>query len=110
MENSSTRISDAEFNLDTSNFEETIRKADELADKMCDLHNELDELKNNLMFTWAGKGRNTFEKKYRVLTQQFGDLKDDLREIAEGLRAMEEDYIQADTDLAKTLDGVDSRY
>ena len=103
-------VSSEEFSFDTSKFDAFIEKARSLADKMGDLKNELDELKNNLMFSWAGKGRNTFEKKYRLLSQQFGDLKDDLRQISEDLLYMEEQYIQADTDLSKTLDGKDSRY
>lgn len=110
MSNGGGRISADEFSLDTSNFADVISKADSLADKMAELKNDLDNLKNNLMFTWAGKGRNTFEKKYRLLSQQFGDLKEDLREIAEGLKEMEQDYIQADTDLAKSLDGTSKRY
>lgn len=110
MSNSITKVSSEEFSLDTSNFASVISKADSLADKMATLKNDLDGLKNDLMFSWAGKGRNTFEKKYRLLSQQFGDLKEDLREIAEGLKNMEQEYIQADVDLSKALDGVDSRY
>lgn len=105
-----TPVSNEEFSLDTSNFQTVIEKSKNLANKMGDLKNELDGLKNNLMFSWAGKGRNTFEKKYRLLSQQFGDLKDDLMEISESLLSMQEQYIQADTDLAKALDGKDSRY
>ncbi len=105
-----TRVSNEEFNLDTSNFDTVIGKSKSLANKMGDLKNELDGLKNNLMFTWAGKGRNTFEKKYNLLSQQFGDLKDDLMEISESLLSMQEQYIQRDTDLSKSLEGVDSRY
>lgn len=105
-----TPVSAEEFSLDTSNFDSVISKARSLANKMGDLKNELDGLKNDLMFTWAGKGRNTFEKKYRLLSQQFGDLKDDLHQIAEDLLATQEEYIQADTDLSKALDGQDSRY
>lgn len=104
------RVSNEEFSLDTSNFDAVIEKSKNLANMMGDLKNELDGLKNNLMFSWSGKGRNTFEKKYRLLSQQFGDLKDDLMEISESLLSMEEQYIQADTDLAKALDGKDSRY
>ena len=37
------------------------------------------------MFSWAGAGRDMFEKKYRVLSQQFGDLSDDLRDISESI-------------------------
>lgn len=98
------------FSLDTSNFDAVIEKARTLAEKMATLRNEMDGLKSNLMFSWAGNGRNTFEKKYRLFSQQFGDLKDDLYEIAESLLEIEEKYIQADTDAAKALDGKTSRY
>ena len=98
------------FSLDTSNFDEVITKARTLAEKMGELKNDMDGLKSNLMFTWAGKGRNTFEKKYRLLSQQFGDLKDDLFEISESLLEIQEKYIQADTDAAKALDGKTSGY
>ena len=98
------------FSLDTSNFDAVIEKARTLADKLATLRNEMDGLKSNLMFSWAGNGRNTFEKKYRLFSQQFGDLKDDLFEIAESLLEIEEKYIQADTDAAKALDGKTSRY
>ncbi len=98
------------FSLDTSNFDDVIEKAKKLAETMGTLKNEMDGLKSNLMFSWAGKGRNTFEKKYRLLSQQFGDLKDDLYEISESLLEIEEKYIQADTNAAKALDGKTSRY
>ena len=62
------------------------------------------------MFTRAGHRTNTKGKKYRLLRKQNGDLRDEVREISQGLIEMEEAYIQADTDLAKALDGKDSRY
>ena len=98
------------FSLDTSNFDAVIEKARRLAGEMANLRNEMDSLKSELMFSWAGNGRNTFEKKYRLFSQQFGDLKDDLYEIAESLLEIEEKYIQADTNAAKALDGKTSRY
>lgn len=104
-----TRVSNAEFNLDTSSFDNIINSCKNLASTMGDLRSDLDNLKNELMFTWAGKGRDTFEKKYRLLSQQFQDLKDDLYDVSESLLKIEEQYIQADTDLAKALDGVDNR-
>lgn len=110
MSTNDTRVSAEEFSLDTSGFASVISIADSLADKMGALKNDLDNLKNNLMFTWSGKGRNTFEKKYRLLSQQFGDLKEDLRDIAEGLKEMEQKYIQDDIDQAKALDGKSNRY
>lgn len=110
MTNLDKRVSDKEFELDTSSFDMVINSCKSLADKMSGLKNDLDDMRNELMFSWAGEGRNTFEKKYRILSQQFKDIKDDLYDISENLLSMEEQYIQADTDLAKALDGKDTRY
>lgn len=105
-----TRVSDEEFRLDTASFDEAAKLCKTLAEKMGNLKNDMDGMKANLMFSWAGAGRNMFEKKYRVLSQQFGDLSDDLRDISESIYDMEQEYIQADTDLAKALEGKDSRF
>lgn len=101
---------DSEFYLDTSNFDEVIRKCNTLADTMANLKNNMDSQEQELLSSWAGDGRNTFEKKYRILSQQFGDLEDDLRDTSERLLKDEESYIQADTDAAKALDGVTRRW
>ena len=103
------RVSDEQFSLDTSSFDEAAKKCKDLSEKMSSLKNSLDGQKANLMFSWVGEGRNMFEKKYRILSQQFGDLSDDLREISESIYEMEQAYIQADTELAKAMEGVDNR-
>jgi len=104
------RASDEEFFFDTGKFDEAARLCKSLSEKMAALRNEMDRMKNDLMFSWAGAGRNVFEKKYRILNQQCGDLSDSLRDIAESIFSMEQEYIQADMKLAKALDGIDSRY
>lgn len=104
------RVSNEEFKLDISNFNNVVNLSRSLSEKMGDLKNNLDNLKINLMSSWVGDGRNAFEKKYRLLSQQFGDLRDDLRSISEELLKIEEEYIQADTELAKALDGKTNRY
>lgn len=100
----------ADFQLDTSKFDEVIEKSRQLADKMGSLRHEMDTMENKLMQSWAGVGGNMFEKKYRLFTQQFSDLKDELYEISEGLLEIQEQYIQWDTDLAKAADGITNRY
>ena len=70
----------------------------------------MDIAKSNLMYSWSGKGADTFEKKYNILSQQFDDLKESFYDIYESLVEIEKSYIQADTDMSKALDGWDSRY
>lgn len=104
------RVSDEEFSLDTSNFDSAAEISKDLSEKMEALRDEMDGMKNELMFSWAGEGRDIFEQKYRLLSQQFKDLSDDLREISESILEAEETYRQEDTDLAKALEGIDNRY
>ena len=59
-----------------------------------------------LLKLWAGKGRNEFEKKYKIFEQQVADIKNGLWDLYEDIVAAEEGYIQADTDAAKAMDGV----
>lgn len=103
-------VSGEEFSLDTSSFDSVIEYSKKLADKMSELKYDMDKMKDALMSSWVGKGRNQFEKKYRLLGQQFGDLSDDMYQIYEDLMSIEESYIQADTNESKMLDGKDSRY
>lgn len=105
-----TRVSSSEFYLDTASFDEAAKLCKNLAEKMTLLKNDMDGKKSNLLFSWAGAGRDMFEKKYQVLSQQFADLSDDLRDISESIYQMEQEYIQADIDLAKALNGFGNRY
>lgn len=98
-----------DFQLNTDKMAETAEQCKALADKMNALRAELREAKDSLLFTWAGEGRNEFEKQFRLLDQQFSDIVDDTMNMYEEILAKEEAYIQADTDAAKQLEGADTR-
>lgn len=104
------QVSKEEFFLDTASFDEAAAMCKDLADKMSLLKNDMDAMKSNLLFSWAGEGRDMFEKKYRILSQQFSDITDELQEMSESIYEMEQEYIQADTELAKSLEGETGRY
>lgn len=105
-----TPVSDVEFRLDTKNFNTLIEKSKKLAEMMRDLKHELDNEKNNLLETWVGEGSETFQTKYRQLTQQLSDLGDELFEISDKVAYDYEQYMLWDTEISKNLDGKDSRY
>lgn len=98
-----------EFKLDTKHFSEIAEKCKSLYESLQESRNSLENVKNDLLFTWAGKGRNEFEKQYRLLNQQFSDIIDDTKDMYEKIIAAEESYIQADTDAAKQRDGIERR-
>lgn len=98
------------FHLDTKNFNELITSSRDLAEKMRDLKFDLEGYKNSLVRDWIGDGSNTFQKKFNVLMQQLTDLKDDLYEISDKIASDYEQYMQWDTNAAKTQDGTSNRY
>ena len=103
-------VTQAEFKLDTKRMNDAIEKCEELVKTMRDLRSELEKTKNDLLFSWAGYGRNECEKKYRILNQQFTDMIDDTWAMYEDLKTAEEAYIQADVNYQKTLEGVDRKF
>ena len=99
-----------EFNLDTSSFAEAAKATKELAESLGSAISEADKAINSLYDIWAGKGRDAFEKKYKIFEQQVADIKNGLWDLYEDLVSAEEAYIQADCDAAKKLDGKNSDY
>lgn len=100
----------SDFELDTKSMSATAEQCKQLAEKMRDLRSDLEHVKNDLLSSWAGYGRNEFEKQYRLLNQQFSDIIDDTWDMYEKIIASEESYIQADVDAAKAIDGVDRKF
>ncbi len=102
--------SSSDFKLNTEKFSSIAHKAKKLAEKLEDAHTVCDKNIDTAYFSWAGKGRNEFEKKYRIFEQQFSDLKNSLWDVYESIIAAENSYIQGDVDSAKQLDGKTDRY
>lgn len=93
------------FTLDTSNMDVAAGSCERLAEKMEAFKADLDAKKNELLSHWEGKGRNEFEKQYRILTSQLKDISENLWITKQDILTAEESYIQADTDAAKKLEG-----
>ena len=104
-----SRVSAEDFSLDTKNMGEAAAKCKTLAEKMQELKKDLEESKNSLLWVWTGKARNEFEKTWRLLQQQFGDITADLWDMYESILEAEEAYIQVDVNFAKQEDDRDNR-
>ncbi len=104
-----TRDNLDDFTLKTESMGEAAKQCKEMAEKMRGLKGDLVSAKDSLLSVWVGDGRNAFEKQFRLLLQQFSDIIDDTWDMYEEIIREEGEYIQADTDAAKKLDGKDSR-
>ena len=99
---------EGDFVLDTTNFSSVAHHCQDLANKMRQLKQDLDNGKVEVLTSWEGKGSKAFQKKYHFLIQQLGDVTDELFDIAESIWNAEDSYIQTDMDAAKSMDGVSS--
>ena len=79
----------------TSAFTESAEAAKNLAETLEGAIAKADKAINNLYDVWAGKGRNEFEKKYKIFEQQVADIKNGLWDLYEDIVAAEEGYIQS---------------
>lgn len=95
-----------QFKLDTSRFADCANSAKTLAEKLEDAILDCDRAIDSLYIDWMGKTRNEFEKKYKIFEQQVADIKNGLWELYEDIVSAEESYTQADTNMAKEMEGV----
>lgn len=102
-------MSSDNFVLDTKRMDEAAKNCQKLSDKMKNLKEDLEAAEKDLLFSWKGKGRNEFEKQFRLLKQQLGDVSETLMETGEKILTAEQSYIQADTNAAKLEAGVTRR-
>lgn len=100
----------ADFSLDTSSFADSANAAERLVNTLEDAIAAANRAMGELYDDWAGKGRNEFEKKYKIFERQVSDIKNGLWELYEDIVTAETAYIQADCDLAKQESGVNSDY
>lgn len=97
-----------QFSLDTSSFADAANSTKQLAQDLEKAITAADKAINGLYGVWSGKGRNEFEKKYKIFEQQVADIRTGLWDLYEDIVAAEEGYIQADTDAAKQMAGTQS--
>ena len=101
---------DTSFKLDTSAFANAANSTKQLAESLETVVKDCDDAVNSLCWDWVGITRNEFEKKYKIFESQSTDIKNGLWDLYEDIVAAEESYIQADTDLAKTMEGKTEGY
>lgn len=99
-------MSAGDFVLNTESMDDAAESCQKLGDKMKSLKDDLISAETALLSCWSGKGRNEFEKQFRLLKDQLGDITDTLMETGEKILTAEQSYIQADTNAAKLETGV----
>lgn len=87
--------------IDTSHFPEALENIKAMANAMEDIVDNLNDRKADLIENWVGKGRNQFEKSYKVILRKIQDGTDITWDVYENLIEAQGRLIQADVDAAK---------
>lgn len=87
--------------VDTSNFPEALSSIETMAKSMGELVDNLNDYKADILENWVGKGRNQFEKTYKMVVRKLKDGRDITWDVYENLIAAQQEFIQADIDAAK---------
>lgn len=102
-------VTDGEFRLDTANMDSVIKKVQDLAKTVENYRTDFAKYLTDATQNWHGKARNEFDIKAHSIMQQVTDISQSFYDIAEDLLNASTAYMQADTDLAKSMDGVQTR-
>ena len=89
--------------IDTTNFPDAINSIKTMAETMREMVSTMDDYKAALLANWVGKGRNQFEKSYRIMQRKLTDGYDISWEMYENLISSEETLIQNDVDVANGI-------
>lgn len=89
--------------INTSNFPEAIKAIETMAKAMENVVASMDDYKSLLLDNWVGKGRNQFEKSYKIMRRKLNDGSDITWDIYEDLISAEETLIQNDVDVANGI-------
>lgn len=89
--------------IDTSNFPDAIKSIETMAKAMEELVTNMDDYKALLLENWVGKGRNQFEKSYRIMRRKLSDGSSLTWDMYEDLISSQETLIQNDVDVANGI-------
>lgn len=94
-------MADKNAHIDTSNFPDALESIKTMAKEMEDIVDNLNGNKELLLKNWVGKGRDQFEKTYKIMLRKLEDGRDVTWDMYEDLISAQEELIQADVDIAK---------
>lgn len=89
--------------IDTSNFPDALKAIETMARAMEGIVDTMDNYKAALLVNWVGKGRNQFEKSYKVMRRKLSDGSKMTWDVYEDLISAEKTLIQNDVDVANGI-------
>lgn len=91
--------------LDTNKMTAVIKGFAKAADLFKEERQSAERATTELLMSWEGKGRNTFETKYKVFSKQIEDMEDFLLDLYNSLIEAQITYMDTDDKLSKKMEG-----
>lgn len=89
--------------LDTNIMNESIISIQEQVKLFEEARKNIDSTTNDLLSQWVGESRNSFEKKYQLLSRNLKDIGDSLYDFYDSIVNSATSYIEADEELSKKI-------
>jgi len=85
--------------LETKAFDEFISQKENILTRFNDIQEDFDNIKNELLKDWKGKGAEAFEKDAKVVSKNIGGIYDILKIMCDTLTDCREVFEQCDRKL-----------
>lgn len=89
--------------LDTKEFNGVREKFKQASQDYIEARKKLDCATTTLLSSWHGKGRQTFENKYRLFSGKLDDLQEVIKDYSDSFGNVLTSYEDADRELANNL-------
>lgn len=89
--------------LDTQKMADAAVNLKTQVEKFQDSRNRIDQINTELLSTWIGKSRNSYEIQYALLKRNLKDIEDALYDFYDGIVESEGSYMEADEKVAKAI-------
>lgn len=90
--------------LDTQAFASAKDRFHHAVSKYIDARKQLDTATRNLLASWRGEGRQTFENKYELFSGKLEDMQDVLNDYNDSFVSVIDAYDTTDEELADKID------
>lgn len=89
--------------IDTSDMNEARKAFDTALTAYKERKGNMEKSIKDLLDSWEGDGKNSFEKDYLLFSRQMEDLLDVLMDLRTGIIEAETKFIETDAEISKTI-------
>lgn len=91
--------------LSTEEMTEAVKELRDNVKEFQNCRNKIESITSELLSTWIGNARNSYEVEYNLLKRNLKDIEDDLYDLYDGIVESIAAYMETDEKIAKNIEG-----